>query len=77
MCVSAQRLAMPSFYIFKGIRFGKNYIDKCEPGAIMAMQPQAWMTNYLFSAWISHFIESVKENDSISSENRHLHTSWT
>jgi hypothetical protein len=38
----------------------------------MAMQPHAWMTSYLFSAWISHFIESVRKLGGISPEQRHL-----
>jgi hypothetical protein len=38
----------------------------------MAMQPRAWMTSYLFGAWISRFIELVQESGSISSEHRHL-----
>jgi hypothetical protein len=38
----------------------------------MAMQSQAWMTSYLFSAWISHFIASVCRIDDISLGARHL-----
>lgn len=38
----------------------------------MAMQPRAWMTSYLFSAWISHFIASIRRNGEISPDNRHL-----
>jgi hypothetical protein len=38
----------------------------------MAMQPRAWMTSYLFSAWISHFIEFVRRLGGISPERRHL-----
>jgi hypothetical protein len=28
----------------------QNYIQRCEAGATMAMQPRAWMTSYLFDA---------------------------
>ena len=38
----------------------------------MAMQPRAWMTTYLFSAWISHFIGSIRQFDEISPDSRHL-----
>ena len=59
VCKNAAGFAIPSFYIFRGKRFGQNYIQHCEDGATMAMQPQARMTTYLFSAWISHFIASI------------------
>lgn len=39
VCVNASGDYIPSFYVFKGKRFRKNYIEKCEPGATMAMQP--------------------------------------
>ena len=38
----------------------------------MAMQPRTWMTSYLFSAWILHFLESVSRVGCISPEHRHL-----
>ena len=38
----------------------------------MAMQQRAWMTSYLFSAWILHFIASVRRVGAISPENQHL-----
>ena len=38
----------------------------------MAMQPKAWMTSYLFGAWVSHFIELVQEAGSISPDHCHL-----
>ena len=38
----------------------------------MAMQPRAWITSYLFSAWISHFITNIRQVDAISSSERHL-----
>jgi hypothetical protein len=30
-----------------------NYIQFCEDGATMAMQPEGWMTAILFSHWIT------------------------
>src|SRR5450759_3875476 len=72
VCVNAAGHAIPSFYIFRGRRFRKNYIQHCEARATMSMQPRAWMTSYLFSAWISHFIESVRHLGGISPERRHL-----
>lgn len=38
----------------------------------MAMQQRAWITSYIFSAWISHFIASARRIGAISPENRHL-----
>ena len=38
----------------------------------MAMQQRAWMTSYLFSAWISHFIASIQQTYGISPTRRHL-----
>lgn len=38
----------------------------------MAMQPRAWMTSYLFSAWISHFIACICHIGAISPDHRHL-----
>jgi hypothetical protein len=60
VCVNAGGQAIPNFYIFRGKRFRQNYIEHCEARATMAMQPRAWMTSYLFSAWISHFLECVR-----------------
>jgi hypothetical protein len=47
-CINAARQSIPSFYIFRGKRFLRNYIKNCEDGAAMAMQPKAWMTGFLF-----------------------------
>jgi hypothetical protein len=41
VCLNAAGSPIPSFYIFRGKRFGQNYIQRCEPGATMAMQPRA------------------------------------
>jgi hypothetical protein len=38
----------------------------------MAMQPRAWMTSYLFGAWMSRFIELVRGSGSMSPSHRHL-----
>jgi hypothetical protein len=72
VCINAAGFSIPSFYIFRGKRFGQNYIQYCEAGATMSMQPRAWMTSYLFGAWVSRFIELVQEIGSISPEHRHL-----
>jgi hypothetical protein len=50
VCINAVGLAIPSFIVFIGKHFHQNYIDRCEPGATMSMQPRAWITSYLFSA---------------------------
>jgi hypothetical protein len=58
--------------VFKGKRFCQNYVERCELGTTMTMQPRVWMTSYLFSAWISHFIECVQSKGGISAKNMHL-----
>jgi hypothetical protein len=72
VCINAGGQAIPLFYIFWGKRVHQNYIEHCEVGATMAMQPRAWMTSYLFSAWISHFLESVNRLGGISPQQGHL-----
>ena len=39
VCINAAGDTIPNFYIFKGKCFGRNYIEKCEFGITMAMQP--------------------------------------
>ena len=72
VCINAASQSIPSFYIFRGRRFRQNYIIDCEQGATMAMQLRAWMTSYLFSAWISHFVASIRCHSLISPQQRHL-----
>lgn len=38
----------------------------------MAVQGKAWMTAYLFSEWLSHFIKNVKLMGEILPERCHL-----
>ena len=38
----------------------------------MGMQPNAWMTRWLFESWISHFIECLKRGHGIDLTNWHL-----
>ena len=38
----------------------------------MAMQPNAWMTKWLFESWNSHFIGILKETLGIDNTNKHL-----
>ena len=70
--INAIGLAIPSFYIFRSKRFGQNYIQQCEPGSMMAMQLRAWMTTYLFSTWILHFIASIHQIGDILLVHCHL-----
>ena len=44
VCINAAGDTILNFYIFKGKCFDRNYIEKCEFGATMAMQSRAWMT---------------------------------
>ena len=38
----------------------------------MGMQPNAWMTRWLYESWISHFVECVKRGPGLDQTNRHL-----
>ena len=71
-CINAVGFHIPGFYIFRGKRIRDNYIRFCEDVAAMAMQLEAWMTQFLFSSWISHFIHSLGNRGGISPKNRHL-----
>ena len=49
-CINAPRGHIPNFYILKGSYFRKDYIANCEEGVVMDMQPNAWMTRWLFES---------------------------
>jgi hypothetical protein len=73
VCVNATGYHIPSFYIFCGKSFQRDYIKKCEDNASMAMQPKAWMTGQLFKSWIGHFVKNVRDCGlGISPHCRHL-----
>jgi hypothetical protein len=59
VCVNAAGYHIPSFYIFRGKTFQRDYIKQCEDNASMAMQEKAWMTGQLFKSWIGHFVKNV------------------
>ena len=71
-CVNADGGCIPNFYILKGCYFLQDYIANCEEGAMMGMQPNAWMTRWLFESWISHFIECLKRGPGVDLTSRHL-----
>ena len=71
-CINAEGRSIPNFYILKGTYFLQDYIASGEEGAVMGMQPKAWMTRWLFESWISYFIECLKRGPDIDLNNRHL-----
>ena len=71
-CINADGGSIPNFYILKGKYFLEDYVARCEEGAVMGMQPNAWMTKWLFESWISHFIECLRGGPGLSQTNRHL-----
>ena len=71
-CINADGGSIPNFYILKGSYFLEDYIARYEPGAVMGMQQNAWMTRWLFESWISHFLEYLKADPGIDHSNRHL-----
>jgi hypothetical protein len=50
VCVNAADYHIPSFYIFCGKSFQRDYIKKCKDNVSMAIQPKAWMTGQLFKS---------------------------
>ena len=60
-CINADGGKIPNFYILKGTYFLQDYVKNCEEDVVMAMQPNAWMTKWLFQSWISHFIGTLKK----------------
>ena len=71
-CINAAGGCIPNFYILKGTYFLEDYISRCEAGAMMDMQPNTWMTKWLFESWISHFIQCLRKGPGIDLSNRHL-----
>jgi hypothetical protein len=61
VCVNAAGFHIPSFYIFRGKSFQRDYIKHCKDNASMAMQEKAWMTGHLFKSWIGHFVKNVRD----------------
>jgi hypothetical protein len=49
-CINTDGGCIPNFYILKGTYFLKDYVKRCEENAVMAMQPNAWMTKWLFES---------------------------
>jgi hypothetical protein len=49
-CINIDGGCIPNFYILKGTYFLKDYVKRCEENAVMAMQPNAWMTKWLFES---------------------------
>jgi hypothetical protein len=49
-CINAEGGCIPNFYIIKVTYFLQDYFKHCEDNAIIAMQPNAWMTKWLFES---------------------------
>ena len=63
---------IPYFFIFKGKRRIKDYIQLCKACTTMAMQEKGYITSYLFSRLMDHFIEHLEDLQLLSPSNRHL-----
>ena len=70
--INVARWSILHFYIFKEKRRLRNYIYLCEAGSTMEMQENRYMTSYLFSRWMDHFIEQLEAIGDLSPSNRHL-----
>ena len=71
-CINADGGKIPNFYNLKGTYFQQDYVKNCEEDAVMAMQPNAWMTKWLFHSWILHFIGTLRKTTKIDEENIQL-----
>ena len=70
--INAVGWSIPHFFIFKGKRRLRDYIHLCKAGFTIAIQEKRYMTSYLFSKWMDHFIEQLEMMGELSSCNRHL-----
>ena len=61
-----------SLLLFQGQKEIQDYIHLCRAGSTMAMQEKGYMTSYLFSRWMDHFIAQLEEIDDLSPTNKHL-----
>ena len=57
--ISASGVSIPNYYIFKGKRANKTYIQLYEDGATIGMSKKGWMDNHLFAQWMDHFLNSL------------------
>jgi hypothetical protein len=71
-CINSNGEYIPNLYIFKGKQRKDEYIRKCEPGAVYAMQKKAWMSGYIFYKWLDHFFRNLELRGGISQIKRHL-----
>ena len=71
-CINTDGEKIPNFYILKGTYFQQDYVKNCEVDVVMDIQPNVWMTKWLFHSWISHFIGSLRKTTKIDEENIHL-----
>ena len=70
--INAAGWSIHHFFIFKGKRRIKDYIQHCQAGSTMAMQEKGYMTSYLFVRWMDHFIQQLEDMGDFSPSNRHL-----
>ena len=70
--ISASGVSTPNYYIFKGKRASKTYIQLCEDGATFGMSKKGWMGNHLFAQWMDHFLNSLITRGDFSPSQRHL-----
>lgn len=70
VCISAQGIYIPPYYIFKGKYLLQNYVELCGPRAAMNIQENGWITNEIFCDWLEHFKSNVPRW--VNKQNEHL-----
>jgi hypothetical protein len=58
-CISTACDSISNYYIFKSKKYQRARIAKCEVGARMGIQKNAWMTGHLFEKWLNHFVNHL------------------
>ena len=48
IAINASGETIPHYYIFKGVRQLRNYVIRCEEGALQDMQKKRWMDSIQF-----------------------------
>ena len=70
--MNATKEYLPNFYIFKGIKKAREYVSRCDDGAMWAIQKKGWMDAHLFSQWMNNFLEILERKKVFNLTSRHL-----
>jgi hypothetical protein len=69
-CINAAGDSIPNYYVFKSKQYQRAYIAKCEVGARIGIQKNAWRIVHLFEKWRNHFAEHLEKRGGVSPTNQ-------